>query len=174
MWKKSTLFLFCLISYTSRPKSNVLSNDFNAFQAKFKDGFVEKINSGQKKTSLTWIRQCNNTFEIKDLFYWSFLYWRILICSWWAAIHMKTKWQQKYIKCIKIRQTRQKQNSGISWLFLVWNLQEEKQNVSVSCNFWKCKVRKYDVNIVFFVNKNNVYASGNLICYKVVCPNWYF
>ena len=53
MWKKSTLFLFCLISYTSRPKSNVLSDDFNAFQAKFKDGFVEKINSGQKKTSLT-------------------------------------------------------------------------------------------------------------------------
>ena len=30
----------------------------------------------------------------------------------------------------------------------------EKQNVSVSCNFWKGKVRKYDVNIVFFVSKD--------------------
>ena len=26
-------------------------------------------------------------------------------------------------------------------------------------------------NIVFFVNKNNVQASGDLICYKVICPN---
>ena len=24
-------------------------------------------------------------------------------------------------------------------------------------------------NVVFFVNKNNVYASGNFICYKIYC-----
>ena len=38
-------------------------------------------------------------------------------------------------------------------------------------NFSKVKYMVIENNkIVFFVNKNNAQASGNLICYKVICP----
>ena len=116
-------FAFHFISFLLSYIQTHWNNDSIAFQTKRNYHFTKK---NELKTTSNVNQECTDAIRIKDFFfYWSFLYWTMLISYRWVTAHTKIKWQYKL--------KTQKPANSLS--FSGPNIAKDQNNIAVFCNF---------------------------------------
>ena len=116
-------FLFHFILFLLSYIQTQCNNDSVAFQTKWNYHFTKK---NESRTTPNVNPECTDATRIKDFFfYWSFLYWILLISYRWVSAHTKIKRQDKW--------KTQKPTNSLS--FSGPKLAKDQYNVPVFWNF---------------------------------------